>query len=61
MPKPDSAIIDFTEAAYDLEMSDDEWRSLDEAVLQRIEDAVAFAKASPFPALDDALIDVYAD
>jgi TPP-dependent pyruvate/acetoin dehydrogenase alpha subunit len=43
------------------QFSDEEWEELDRAVLERIEGAVAYAKASPFPALDDALVDVYAD
>ena len=38
-----------------------DWQALDKAVLGDIEAAVAFAKASPFPKLDAALDDVFAD
>jgi pyruvate dehydrogenase E1 component alpha subunit len=37
------------------------WKKMDEEILQAIEDAVTFAKESPFPGLDTALEDVFAD
>ena len=37
------------------------WQSLDAEILQDIEDAVAFAQDSPFPELDTAVEDVFAD
>jgi TPP-dependent pyruvate/acetoin dehydrogenase alpha subunit len=37
------------------------WKKMDEEILQTIEDAVTFAKESPFPGLDTALEDVFAD
>jgi pyruvate dehydrogenase E1 component alpha subunit len=43
------------------QFSDEEWETLDKRILQAIEDSVGFAKASPFPAPDAALEDVYAD
>ncbi len=42
------------------QLSDREWKEMDEAILKRIEDAVTFAKASPFPAPDKATEDVFA-
>ncbi len=42
------------------QLTEAEWDAIDGAVLQRIEASVAFAKASPFPGLDAALEDVYA-
>ena len=43
------------------QLSDDEWAALDAEVMAEIEDAVAFAKASPFPEKDAADDDVFAD
>ena len=43
------------------QLTESEWRALDAAVLERIEASVAFAKASPFPALEAVLDDVYAE
>ena len=37
------------------------WHNLDAGILQDIEDAVAFAQDSPFPELDTAVEDVFAD
>src|SRR5215510_10725446 len=37
------------------------WKKIDEEILQAIEDAVTFAKESPFPGLDTALEDVFAE
>ena len=37
------------------------WHNLDAEILQDIEDAVAFAQDSPFPELDTAVEDVFAD
>jgi acetoin:2,6-dichlorophenolindophenol oxidoreductase subunit alpha len=37
------------------------WKKMDEEILQTIEDAVTFAKESPFPGLDTALEDVFAE
>ena len=37
------------------------WKKMDEEILQAIADAVTFAKESPFPGLDTALEDVFAD
>jgi TPP-dependent pyruvate/acetoin dehydrogenase alpha subunit len=34
---------------------------MDAEILKSIEDAVDYSKASPFPALEAALVDVYAD
>lgn len=42
-------------------LSEDQWNALDSEVLHRIETAVQFAKESPFPDLDAALDDVYAE
>lgn len=42
-------------------LTEADWQALDKAVLGDIEAAVAFAKASPFPKLDAALDDVFAD
>ena len=41
-------------------LTDEEWRKMDAEVLQRIEDSVTFAKASPFPTLESAVEDVFA-
>jgi TPP-dependent pyruvate/acetoin dehydrogenase alpha subunit len=43
------------------QFSEEEWEEMDRRILQAVEDSVAFAKASPFPAPDTALEDVYAD
>ena len=37
------------------------WKKMDDDILQAIEDAVTFAKDSPFPDLDTAVEDVFAD
>lgn len=37
------------------------WNKMDDDILQAIEDAVTFAKDSPFPDLDTAVEDVFAD
>jgi TPP-dependent pyruvate/acetoin dehydrogenase alpha subunit len=41
--------------------SDEEWEAMDGAVMSDIARAVAFAESSPFPALESALDDVFAD
>ena len=43
------------------QLSDEEWRQMDDEIQRAIESSVTFAKASPFPALDSALDDVFAD
>jgi len=43
------------------QLSDDEFEAMDTEILQAIEAAVDFSKASPFPAPDAALDDVFAD
>ncbi len=43
------------------QFSDDDWRAMDGEILSQIDAAVAFAKASPFPKLDAALDDVFAE
>jgi pyruvate dehydrogenase E1 component alpha subunit len=42
-------------------LTDEAWEKLDAEILRAIEDAVAFAKESPFPDLNTALEDVFAD
>ena len=42
------------------QLSDEEWKQMDEEVLQAIEASVAFAEASPFPAPEAALDHVFA-
>jgi pyruvate dehydrogenase E1 component alpha subunit len=42
-------------------LTDEDWKKMDAAILQEIEQAVAFAKESPFPPLEAALEDVFAD
>jgi TPP-dependent pyruvate/acetoin dehydrogenase alpha subunit len=42
-------------------LTDEDWKKMDEAILQEIEHAVAFAKESPFPPLEAALEDVFAN
>ncbi len=43
------------------QFSDEEWDAMDAAVLKSIEASVVYAKASPFPAPEAALDDLYAD
>ena len=43
------------------QLSEDEWRAMDAEILAAVEDAVAFARASPVPALDSVLDDVFAN
>lgn len=43
------------------QLSDDEWEQMDREVLAAVERSVEFAKASPFPAPEAALDDVFAD
>ncbi len=43
------------------QLSDDEWDALDAEVMEEIEAAVTFAKASPFPAKEAANNDVFAN
>jgi TPP-dependent pyruvate/acetoin dehydrogenase alpha subunit len=43
------------------QLSDEEWRAMDDEVVQSIEAAVMFAEASPFPPLETATDDVFAD
>ena len=42
------------------QLTDDEWKEMDSAILARVEKAVAFAKASPFPKPEAATEDVFA-
>jgi TPP-dependent pyruvate/acetoin dehydrogenase alpha subunit len=42
------------------QLSDEEWQAMDREILAEIEKSVAFAKASPFPAPEKALEDVFA-
>ena len=42
-------------------LTEDAWQKMDTDILQDIEDAVTFAKDSPFPELDTAVEDVFAD
>jgi pyruvate dehydrogenase E1 component alpha subunit len=42
------------------QLSDEEFQAMDREILARIEKSVAFAKASPFPAPEKALEDVFA-
>lgn len=42
-------------------LTDDGWKKMDEDILQSIEAAVQFAKASPFPDLQTAVEDVFAN
>ena len=42
-------------------LTEDAWHDMDAEILQDIEDAVAFAQDSPFPELDTAVEDVFAD
>ncbi len=43
------------------QLSDEEWEEMDREILARIESAVTFAKASPFPKPEAALDDVFAE
>jgi len=43
------------------QLSDEEWQAMDEEVLRAIDAAVTFAQASPVPAPEAALEDVFAD
>jgi pyruvate dehydrogenase E1 component alpha subunit len=43
------------------QFSDEEWAAMDKEILDSIEAAVAYAKASPFPRPEAALEDLYAD
>ena len=43
------------------QLSDAEWAEMDRQILESIENSVAFAKASPFPAPEAALEDVFAE
>jgi TPP-dependent pyruvate/acetoin dehydrogenase alpha subunit len=40
-------------------LTDDDWKKIDDSILQEIEQAVEFAKASPFPPLTAAVEDVF--
>jgi len=40
-------------------LTDDDWKKMDDSILQEIEQAVEFAKASPFPPLTAAVEDVF--
>ena len=42
------------------QLTDDEWKEMDREILARIESAVAFARASPFPPPEAATEDVFA-
>ena len=42
-------------------LTDEDWKEMDAAILQEIEQAVTFAKDSPFPSLETASEDVFAD
>ena len=41
-------------------LTDDEWKQLDAHIVREIEEAVTFAKESPFPPVEAALEDVFA-
>jgi pyruvate dehydrogenase E1 component alpha subunit len=43
------------------QLTEAEWQAMDADIVARIERAVAFAKASPFPTNEDALEDIFAD
>jgi len=43
------------------QLSDEEWQAMDSEILDAIEASVSFAKASPFPAPEAALEDVFAE
>lgn len=42
-------------------LTDEDWTEMDAAILQEIEQSVAFAQESPFPPLETALDDVFAN
>ncbi len=42
------------------QLSDEEWQAMDDEIVQEIEASVAFAEASPFPAPETALDDLFA-
>ncbi len=42
------------------QLSDEEWQAMDDEIVQEIEASVAFAEASPFPAPEAALHDLFA-
>ncbi|MBI3246089.1 MAG: thiamine pyrophosphate-dependent dehydrogenase E1 component subunit alpha [Deltaproteobacteria bacterium] len=42
-------------------LTDEDWTEMDAAILQEIEQSVAFARESPFPPLETALEDVFAN
>jgi acetoin:2,6-dichlorophenolindophenol oxidoreductase subunit alpha len=42
------------------QLSDDEWKQMDREILHAVQESVDFAKASPFPAPEAALEDVFA-
>ena len=42
-------------------LNQEEWQKMDEDILNKIEEAVTFAKESPFPEPDAALQDVFAE
>ena len=42
-------------------ISQEAWQEMDEEILAEIEDAVQFAKESPFPDLEAAIEDVFAE
>lgn len=43
------------------QLTEEAWQNMDAEILQSIEDAVAFAQDSPFPGLETAVEDVFAD
>jgi TPP-dependent pyruvate/acetoin dehydrogenase alpha subunit len=43
------------------QLTEAEWKAMDEGILSRIEKSVAFAKASPFPKPEAALEDVFSN
>jgi len=43
------------------QLSEDEWAAMDADVMSKIDEAVAFAKASPLPATDTVTEDIFAD
>lgn len=47
--------------AHQGQFSEEEWQAMDREILARIDKAVAFAKASPFPKNEAALDDIFAD
>jgi TPP-dependent pyruvate/acetoin dehydrogenase alpha subunit len=51
-------VADLMERSY---ITQEAWQKMDEEILVEIEDAVTFSKESPFPDLEDALEDVFAE